>query len=94
MANLSTDDRRRIWRGLMRRADLFGGVSGVRKTDLQDAIDATDNWIEANQAAFNAALPVTFRTNATSAQKTILFCAVALARVSIALLRGVLGEVD
>ena len=94
MANLSTDDRQRIWRGLMRRADLLGGVPGVRKTDLRDAIDAADNWIESNQASYNAALPTPFRTNATTAQKTLLFCAVALARVSINLLRSVFGEVD
>lgn len=94
MAALPTADRQRIQRGLMRRADLLGGVPNVLKDDLQAAINATDDWIEANQASFNAALPTAFRTNATTAQKTVLFCAVALARVSITLLRTVFGEVD
>lgn len=94
MATLPPSDRQRIWRGLMRATALFGGVSNVVKSDLQAAVDATDDWIEANQAAYNAALPTAFRTNASTAQKTMLFCAVALMRVSVNLLRAVLGEVD
>lgn len=50
------------------------------KAELAAAVDATDAWIDANAAAFNAALPVAFRTNATAAQKTYLFCLVALKR--------------
>lgn len=50
------------------------------KADLQAAVDATDTWIDTNAAAFNTALPVAFRTNATQAQKTYLFCLVALKR--------------
>jgi len=94
MANLPTDDRVRVWRGLNRATLLFGGVPGVVKSDLQAAVNATDDWIEANQASYNAALPATFRVNASAAQKTLLFCAVALARVSTELLRSIFGGVE
>jgi hypothetical protein len=66
----------------------------VSKWDLLAAVEATDDWIDDNQAAYNAALPEAARTALTAGQKTLLFCAVALARVSIALLRRMFGEVD
>jgi hypothetical protein len=52
------------------------------KTDLRAAVDATDAWIDGNQAAYNAALPVGFRNNATLTQKTLLFCFVAMRRAN------------
>ena len=94
MAALSAADRQRISTGLQRATSVFGGVNNVLKADLLAAVNATDNWIDTNQAAFNSALPATFRNNASTTQKTILFCAVALARVSLAFLRLVFGEVD
>ena len=94
MATLSTQDRQRISTGLQRANSVFGGVPGVLKSDLLAAVNATDDWIDTNAAAFNTALPVTFRNNASLTQKTILFCAVALARVSLAFLKQVFGEVD
>lgn len=50
------------------------------KADLRAAVDATDTWIDTNQAAFNTALPVAFRNNASLTQKTLLFCYVAMRR--------------
>lgn len=94
MAVLSSQDRQRISTGLQRSAGIFGGVPNVLKSDLLAAVNATDDWIDSNAAAFNSALLATFRTNASQAQKTVLFCAVALGRVSFALLRLVFGEVD
>lgn len=95
MAQLPDVDRLRIWRGLMRWwSNLWEPVTDLSKGDLLDAIIATDTWIDNNQASYNAALPTAARTNLTLAQKTLLFCAVALARVDIPMLRRVLGEVD
>lgn len=91
MATLDENDRRRVWRGLMRRTAF--GWAGL-KINLRDAVDATDEWIDSNQGNYNAALPDAFRLNASLAQKTLLFCAVALARAGIGLLRIVFGEVD
>lgn len=60
-----------------------GSMTGVTKADLRAAVDATDDWIEASQASFNAALPQPFRGAATTAQKTFLFCYVAMRRAGL-----------
>lgn len=44
------------------------------KPDLVGAVSAIDDWIDANMASLNAALPAGFRTQATAAQKVDLFC--------------------
>lgn len=69
------------------------GATFFSKAALFEAVVATDQWIDSKAANYNAALPATYRNNATETQKTLVFCAVALARVSINLLRRVLGEV-
>jgi hypothetical protein len=95
MAELSEETRLQIWRGLMRWwSQGQETLAGVTKGDLKDAVDATDEWIDDNQASYNAALPEAARTNLTQAQKTLLFCAVALARVSVPFLRSVFKGVD
>ena len=95
MAQLSDIDRARIWRGLMRRwSNLRELLEVLTKQQLRDAINATDVWIDDSQASYNSALPVAARNALTTSQKTLLFCAVALARVSISMLRQVFGEVN
>lgn len=91
---LTTEDRARVHRGLMRAWSQDQEAVDVLKSELLAAVEATDTWIEDNQAAYNAALPLAARNNLTSLQKTVLFCAVALARAGIPLLRRVFGEVD
>ena len=94
MAQLPTEDRQRIWRGLMRPWSNEREAVAILKADVLAAGNATDTWIDNNQASYNTALPEAARNNLTTAQKTLLFCAVALARVSIPFLRRVFGEVD
>lgn len=95
MATLSEADRLRVWRGFMRYASSQGmELDGMVKSDLKAAIDATDDWIDANQSSFNTALPSAAQTNLTLAQKTIMFCATAAMRVSPEFARALLGEVD
>lgn len=77
MAVLPDTDRNRVWRYYMRQQT---GNCDFTKIDLRAAVDATDTWLDANQASFNSALPVAFRTNATLAQKVALLCWVALRR--------------
>jgi hypothetical protein len=60
-----------------------GSLTGVTKAELRAAIDATDDWIDANQASFNTALPQPFRSAASTPQKTFLFCYVAMRRASL-----------
>lgn len=45
----------------------------VDKPALVAAIAAIDDWIDANQASFNSALPQPFRSAATTAMKAQLF---------------------
>lgn len=80
MTALPTTDRQRTMYQWM-RANLE--TCAFTKADLQAAVDATDTWIDSNQAAFNTALPVAFRTNASLTQKTLLFCYVAMRRAGI-----------
>lgn len=94
MAELSTADRERVVRGLMRfwsRTENQQTV-GAKTAEILVTVNETDDWIEANQASYNGSL--TYTALFTAAQKTFIFCAVALARVSITILRRILGEVD
>lgn len=94
MANLSAEAQAQISRGIQRYWSRIFETAKFSSPQLVAAITAMDAWIANNQAAINSALPVAFRTYATLEQKTLLFCAVALARVSIAFLRQIFGEVD
>jgi len=95
MAVLSSADRARIWRGLMRYWSTQGTTVDEDKEALFVLVGDTDTWIDDNQAGYNAALT---ENSLTAAQKTLLFCAVALMRVDpgIALLlkRALVEEVD
>lgn len=79
MAALPTVDRQRVCFHWMRE-NLE--ACGFTKAQLQAAVDATDDWIDANQSAYNTALPAAFRNNATLTQKTLLFCFVAMRRAN------------
>lgn len=90
MAVLSTADRDRIWRAIMREwSRLRTEETAFSKQVLRDAVDDTDVWIENNQGSFNSALNATFRTDASQLQKTLLFCYVAMKRAGL-----VTGEED
>lgn len=94
MATLPAEDIQRITRGLMSHWSSLWDDVGVSVQDLQGAVNATDQWIDDNQASYNAALPAAAQTGLTIAQKTLLFCAVALARVSITFFRRIFGGTD
>lgn len=80
MAVLTTAVRQAVradyGRQLSNRREAFN----LTKAQLDAAINATDDWIEANSAAFNSALPLPARTTLTAAQKAELFFLVALKR--------------
>jgi len=75
-------------------SNLWENCGALSKADLRAAVDATDTWIDNNQASYNAALPEPSRTELTAAQKTLLLCAVALMRQGVGFLRQIFGEVD
>lgn len=78
MAVLDTQARARTAAQWMRENTTPTAFS---KPDLVAALAATDDWIEANAASFNAALPAGFRTNATLAQKYTVFAFVLWRRI-------------
>lgn len=92
MAALSEADRLRIWRGIMRYWSEIWEATDISGPDLKAAVNATDQWIDDNQTSFNQALPSAAQTGLTQAQKVLLFCGVALARVSIEFLKRVFPE--
>lgn len=95
MAALPTNDRLRVWRGLMRFwSTALATLAGCTKADLQAAVNAADDWADTNATSFNSALPATFRNNATSGKKALLLAVVVLARYDVTSLRAILGEVD
>lgn len=75
---LDETNRVRVWMHAARD----GVWPGITKAELRSAIDATDNWIDANQTSFNNALPANVRTSLNLVQKTLLFCFVAMRRAS------------
>jgi hypothetical protein len=98
MAELSIADRRRILAALMRHWSNDYTPVGLTKANLKAAVDATDTWIDDNQTSYNQALPQKAQDNLTAAQKTLLFCGVALMRVdpgvAAYLARALQTEVD
>ena len=95
MAVLSQNVRNQLWRGVMRYwSNQHDTVDGLLKSDIQEAVNAADDWANTNAASFNTALPVAFRTNATATQKALLLACVVLARFDPTIVRSILGEVD
>lgn len=80
MAVLPDQDRVKVWAYFMRHQ---AETCGFTKAQLRAAVDATDDWIDTNAAAFNSALPAAFRNNASATQKTIVFLYVALRRAGL-----------
>lgn len=89
---MTDEECQAVWRGLMRFWSAVFELMAWPKADLLDAVLYTRDWIEANQANWNAGLPSSVKNNATAQQKTILFCAVALAMAG--LLSRVFGGSD
>lgn len=79
MAILSVFSRRQIWAHLMRQAT---GELNLAKGDLQAAVNAADDWIDANQAAYNLALPLPARTVLSPSQKALVLMYVIMRRAA------------
>lgn len=77
MAALTAQARADATAELQRTSDCPGGVT---KADLRAAIDAADDWADANASAYNLALPVAARSALTARQKARLLAFVILKR--------------
>lgn len=84
MAKLDGPTRKAAWADFMRTLSAERSQTGtLLKDDLGAAIDATDDWIDANAASYNAALPIAARSVLSAAQKARLFSHVALKRFGV-----------
>lgn len=81
MAVLPDTDRALVSAEFMRRVKSAYG--GITKPQLLAAVNATDQWQDDNQAAYNTALPVAARTGLSANEKTLLYCYVALKRAGL-----------
>lgn len=80
MAILLNQDRILIWAKFMQENnDSFGLI----KPDLRAAVNAIDDWIDANVASFNSALPLPARTTLLARQKARLLMMVILRRFEV-----------
>lgn len=79
MAVLDATNRFRTCAGFL-RDKLTGGLGSLTKADVQAAVNAADDWVDSNSAAFNSALPQPFRGAASTQQKALLLAYLALRR--------------
>jgi len=77
MTVLTEQERQDVHVALMRDGNCPGDVV---KLDNRAVVNAIDDWCEANQASFNSALPLPFRTSATPLQKARVLARVAIRR--------------
>lgn len=75
---LDSTNRGRVAAQFMR--DIRGVWPAITKPDLAAAVAAIDDWIDANQASFNSALPQPFRSAADATFKAHLFVYVLMRR--------------
>lgn len=64
-------------------AHITNGAGVLTKADLRAAVNAVDDWADANAVGFNTAIPQPARGAMTSKQKTLLLSYVILKRAGI-----------
>ena len=52
-------------------------------SDLEPAVQYTEDWIESNQASFASGLPQPFKSKTDASEKTFLFVYVAMKRAGL-----------
>lgn len=72
MAVLSDANRALLHKNFMADRSSAREALPLLKTDLRAAINAIDQWVDGNAAAFNSAIPLPARTALTAAQKANL----------------------
>lgn len=80
MAVLSPAQRQAVRSAWAQKLSIDHDPCSLTKLQMQAAVDAADDWAEANAASFNSALPLAARTNLTAAQKAQLLAYVVLKR--------------
>ncbi len=72
MATLSDIARTQVWLQIMNDLSNRRDESAFLNTELRTALNAADQWVSDNKASYNSALPLPFRTDATTSQKALL----------------------
>lgn len=72
MAILTDQQRQDLWADLMRDFSARAEPCGVTKADLRAAIDAADDWADANAGSYNTALPLPTRTALNARAKAFI----------------------
>ena len=81
MAALSSNARSAVCREYAEEISrVHEGIGGISKHELRAAIDAIDTWADANQTAFNAAIPQPARGAMNASQKARLLALVVTRR--------------
>lgn len=80
MAVLTDPERLAIWAELMRLTENISATGALTKADLRAAVNAIDDWNEANQVAFNTAIPQPARALLSARQKAAIQLAVVARR--------------
>ncbi len=83
MAALSNANRIEVWAKMMESMSRANEPCTINKTQLRAAIDAADDWADANAASFNSALPTAARNNLSSSQKARLLMLVIARRFEV-----------
>lgn len=90
--SLTSTERETVRHGVAVYLSRLRQSFALDKLGLREAIDAIDDWIDANQAAFNNSLPAQAQTALTAQQKVMLFVAVLLAQMDIELLNEIFNR--
>jgi hypothetical protein len=69
MVKLPDLDRQAAWGELMSKWSSEHKACPLSKVQLRDFLNAVDDWIDANAASYNQALPLAARNNLTPSQK-------------------------
>lgn len=79
---LTTGDRAEVNAELQRRFSVDALACPVSKADLRAAVDAVDDWVDANSSSFNTAIPQPARGALTTTQKALLLDYVVRKRIA------------
>lgn len=80
---LTADQTMALWANFMREFSQQRIPLNLTKTELKQAIEAVDAWIDANAASFNAALPAAARSALSAKQKAMLLFYVTMKRFEV-----------
>jgi hypothetical protein len=82
MANLSDDDRVKVWKEFMAQTSAAheGFAAPLTKADVRAAVDGIDQWLTDNASSGNQAIPQPARSGLSTAQKARLQSIIVLQR--------------